>query len=115
MTPRKKENLAFANVRIVGTNYGIYSDTNGNFKIDRIAPGVYDIKIRYIGYKDTTLHNIKILSDSEIILKINFPPPCFYNGTGKRCPKCKRKNKVIPIVYGLPSSGMLKKERKRQS
>ncbi len=107
----KKENLAYANIKILGTQIRTHTDTNGNFKIDSLADGVYDIYIKYIGYKDTTIQKIKIFENAEINLRINFPPPYVYKGVSKRCPKCGRKNNVIPIVYGLPSSGMQKKER----
>lgn len=48
--------------------------------------------------------------DTIIQLNVQFPPECFYNKNVKQkiCPLCKKKDKVIPILYGLtvPKTGV---------
>lgn len=55
--------------------------------------------------RDYTLYSgfEKLYSDSTFSLKITFPKNCQYNKNGENniCPKCKRSDKVIPILYGL--------------
>lgn len=57
----------------------------------------------YIGYGDTTIPKIKVMPDTILTVNIELPPPCKYDANKKNntCPKCNKKDKVIPIVYGL--------------
>jgi iron complex outermembrane receptor protein len=50
-----KEPLPGANIGIVGTFYQAQSDVQGNFTIKNIKPGKANLKISFIGFKDTTL------------------------------------------------------------
>jgi len=108
----EKEGLAFANVFLVNHKIGAGTDLNGDFRIDSIPIGTYDLRITYLGYQDFTLTSIKVTKDTIIDLNINYPPPCKYDKKNKYCPVCKKKDKVIPIVYGLPSQGLLKESKK---
>ena len=40
-----------ANVRISGTNLGAATDMDGFYYIINLDPGIYNIEVRYIGYK----------------------------------------------------------------
>ncbi|HDQ44785.1 MAG TPA: hypothetical protein ENN17_04685, partial [bacterium] len=42
--------LAGANVYLVGTAFGSATDLDGNYRIDRVPPGAYTLRISYIGY-----------------------------------------------------------------
>ena len=108
----ENEGLAFANVFLIDYNLGASSNINGDFLIDSIPVGTYDLKITYLGYRDTTLTSIKVTQDTIIDLKINYPPTCKYDKKNKSCPVCQMKDKVIPIAYGLPSAGLLKDAKK---
>jgi hypothetical protein len=101
---REKTGLANAYVKLLGINIGTISDLEGNFKFDSVPPGVYNITARYIGYGDTTLKGVVVKADSVTLIQIILPPPCSYDKTSsnKTCPICGKKNKVVPIVYGLP-------------
>lgn len=46
------EPLPGANVLIMGTNFGSSSDIEGVFYIHNVPPGVYTVKVKYIGYKE---------------------------------------------------------------
>ena len=108
---RENQVLAFANVWLVDTKKGTTTDLNGNFKIDSLPTGKYDLKVSFIGYGDTTIKAIKVLHDSTLNIKIVFPSPCPYDSLmkDKTCPICRKSNKVIPIVYGLPIGKLDKK------
>ena len=101
---KQKEGLAFANVWLEGTDKSAITDLDGDFKIDSIIEGTYNVHISYVGIADTTLSTIKITSGNVVSLKLEFPPPCKYDRSekNKKCPICGKMDKVVPIVYGLP-------------
>lgn len=47
-----KQPIAGANVIVLGTQRGASSDLNGDFVILNMPPGLYDIEIQMIGYKN---------------------------------------------------------------
>ena len=108
---RENKGLAFAVVRLVDTKIFTKTDFEGGFKLDSIPIGAYDLKISYIGYGDTTVKSIKISADTILKVKLELPPPCQYDKhrDNKICPICKKKNKVVPIIYGLTIGELDKK------
>jgi len=51
-------------------NKGAVTDAKGNYVLAAIAPGRYEMKISYIGYKEVTVPNVVITSGKETILDI---------------------------------------------
>ncbi|WP_224997631.1 TonB-dependent receptor [Cesiribacter sp. SM1] len=49
-----KQPLIGAQVVIPGTAAGVLTDANGSFQL-KVAPGIYKIEMRYVGYETTTL------------------------------------------------------------
>lgn len=45
-----KEPIIGANVLIEGSRNGDATDTNGNYKIENIVPGIYNLRCALIGY-----------------------------------------------------------------
>ena len=60
-----KEPLIGATVRIVGSNIGAVTDIDGNFQLSGVEDGIYDIEIKYVGYKTVVRRQIKI-EDSQV-------------------------------------------------
>jgi len=88
----------------VSLRKGKYADKFGQFIFPTIDSGTYSIRIISVSYSDTTFHNIHIDKDTTLIFDIyRF---CRYDTskTNSKCPICHKKNKVIPIIYGLPIS-----------
>jgi hypothetical protein len=54
------EELAGVTVQIEGTELKTYTDIEGNFTIEGLQPGNYDLKVSYISYKETELNNISV-------------------------------------------------------
>jgi len=52
--------LGYANVVIIGTNRGNASDSNGDYTIINIKPGVYKIKTMMMGYKSLVVEKVRI-------------------------------------------------------
>ncbi|MCC6369563.1 MAG: TonB-dependent receptor [Bacteroidia bacterium] len=65
-------NLPGANVILVNTNpvKGAVTDADGKFKITDVAPGRYDVKISYVGYKEVVQSNIVVTAGKETVLEI---------------------------------------------
>ncbi len=101
------EPMIFATVKLENTNYGTITDIDGNFTLS-VPPGQYQLHLRYIGYRDSIIPAVTVLPNDTTHLKINYPPPCKYSDKKHACPVCKKRNKVIPILYGYPSKGLLR-------
>lgn len=54
------EALIGANVTVEGTNLGAATDVNGEYVILSVPPGVYTVKVTYIGYSSTTYSNVAV-------------------------------------------------------
>ena len=101
--PREQKGLEMAAIVLNGEGIGAFTDSEGFFRFDSLEPGSYQVKIRYYGSPDSILPEITILGDTLIHLAIDYPPPCQWNKqSNKVCPHCKRDDKAIPIVYGMP-------------
>ena len=61
---KTRESLIAANVLIRGTSKGTVADINGEFLI-KLAPGSYELEIRYIGYKNKRI-NINLYNDKSL-------------------------------------------------
>jgi len=46
------------------------SDTKGRFSISGVAPGRYDIRVTFVGYKEIVIPNVMVTSGKEVILDI---------------------------------------------
>lgn len=64
------EELAGVIVQIEGTDIKAYTDIEGNFKIDNVLPGTYDLTVTYISYKETELSNLSVEPASNKDLEI---------------------------------------------
>src|SRR6478609_4255334 len=63
------EGIAFATVKIEGTDYGAATDDQGFFNIPNLAIGTYKVSVSYIGY-DTQVRDIEIVKGKTVSLKI---------------------------------------------
>ncbi|MFZ4619357.1 MAG: TonB-dependent receptor [Bacteroidota bacterium] len=55
-----KDGLPSVNILVKGTYYGAATDFDGNYKIERIKPGIYNIDINLLGYKSVQYSGIKV-------------------------------------------------------
>ncbi|MFC2138954.1 carboxypeptidase-like regulatory domain-containing protein, partial [Bacteroidota bacterium] len=65
--------LPGANVVILGTNpvIGTVSDPEGNFRLENVPIGRYNIQISFIGYESVTIPEILVSSGKEVVLNIS--------------------------------------------
>jgi cell division protein YceG involved in septum cleavage len=62
-----QEELAGASVSIVGTDIIVKTDLDGNFKIENLKPGNYDLKVSYIAYKEAKVENLKFSKKGDLL------------------------------------------------
>ena len=66
-----KEPIPFINVVIDGTINGATTDVEGNYEINSLMPGIYNVKASGIGYK--TLVQFEIQVNNKNAVFVNFP------------------------------------------
>ena len=64
------EPIAFASISVEGTNFGGISDINGNYQLDGVPAGLYNIQASFIGFKSTTEFEIQVTESRTAI--VNF-------------------------------------------
>lgn len=57
------EGLPGANVQLEGTNLGAATDIDGNYTILQVPPGLYTVKISFIGYQTVKIKDVRINVD----------------------------------------------------
>lgn len=65
------ETIIGANVFLEGTTIGASSDLDGNFQIGSIKPGVYNLIVKYISYKDQVIQSIQVDAGKKVSLSIS--------------------------------------------
>ena len=63
------EALVGVSLKIKGSDKKTYTDLDGNFRIEGVAPGTYDIDVDYVSYKNITLKQVAS-SSSSLNLKV---------------------------------------------
>ena len=61
-----REPLTGATIQIAGTTQGTVADVDGNYSLD-VNNGTYTLAIKYVGYKDIIINNVKA-GKSDLIL-----------------------------------------------
>lgn len=90
---------------------GTISDEQGKFEFKDVSEGNYELNFSFIGYPQHLITNVDIKSDSTIILKVAYPCPQGNSKSEKICPY-GHKNDIVPILFGLPSLRMMRKEKR---
>lgn len=65
---KNNEPIPFANVVIVGTTTGASSDLDGNFKIESLTPGLYNVEVSYLGYKSQIEYEVQVFNNKPALL-----------------------------------------------
>jgi outer membrane receptor for ferrienterochelin and colicin len=64
------ESLIGTTVMIEGTTIGTTSDIEGNFILQNLKPGTYNLKISYVSYNTKILNNIKVEAGKNTEVKV---------------------------------------------
>ena len=67
-----KEPLIGATIRLLGTQTGAVTDMNGNFELNGVGvlEGMYDIEIKYVGYKTEVRRKVRVENGNLVILNM---------------------------------------------
>ena len=65
------EPVAFANIILQGTQFGATSDIQGNYTIDKVVPGLYNLQTSYVGFKSKVIYEVQV-TNSKVVF-IDFP------------------------------------------
>ena len=60
VTDQSNQTLPGANVSVVGTTLGGSTDSEGRFFVLNVPPGVYSLRVSYLGYKTEVRENIRV-------------------------------------------------------
>ena len=94
-------------IRLTKTNY------EGFFRLDSLTAKPYDLVVRYVGYPDSTISVLATERDTTSLqVALAARPPCPPYNKDTPCPVCHKRDKVIPIKYGVPTKKM-KRQAKR--
>ena len=65
-----KEPLIGATIRLVGTQAGAVTDLDGNFELNGVGvlEGMYDIEVKYVGYKTEVRRKVRVENGNLVIL-----------------------------------------------
>ena len=66
--------LPGVNVLLVGTNRGAATDSKGNYVILSVAPGIYKVSARMMGYEIITKTNVLVRADRSTIVNFKLNP-----------------------------------------
>ncbi|MGB0839406.1 MAG: TonB-dependent receptor, partial [Chitinophagales bacterium] len=72
--PINNESIPFANVVIQGTTNGTTTDLDGNYEINQLAPGLYNLEVSYVGYKKNIVFEIQVSNARPAIEDITLEP-----------------------------------------
>jgi hypothetical protein len=78
---KSKEGLPSVNVKVKGTYYGAATDFDGNFKVEKMNPGTYNIDITLLGYKTVQYSGIKIEAGKTLTLNVKMGESVLALGT----------------------------------
>jgi len=63
-----------ANILDSSRTYGASTDVNGDYSIPRVGAGLYSFTASYIGFKNTTVRNVKVEADRTTELDLRLQP-----------------------------------------
>ncbi|NUQ24800.1 MAG: TonB-dependent receptor [Saprospiraceae bacterium] len=60
--------VGFANVIVVGTDLGAITDDLGNYEITGLIPGLYDIKVSFLGFNEVTEFEVQVTNSKPAVV-----------------------------------------------
>ncbi len=65
-----KETIPFAVIAIEGTTIGTTSDENGDYILSNLEPGMYNLKVNFIGFKPLTIYEVQVRNATPTFVHI---------------------------------------------
>lgn len=83
---------------------------NGSFAIRADKNIEFDIYCSGSGVRQVYLQTVKPTNENKVLLNIKIPKDYAMHGNKAICPKCNEYDQTIPVVYGLRSIVVYKKD-----
>lgn len=64
------EGLPSVSVIIQGTTIGVLSDLDGNYTIDKLKPGFYNLEFKYIGFKNKIIYEVQVYNNKAAVVDV---------------------------------------------
>lgn len=65
-----KEPLIGASVLLKGSNIGAITDIDGNFRIENLKPGKYQLSVSYVSYQTQEIPDVQVVARQESVIKV---------------------------------------------
>lgn len=65
------EPLPYANVIVINSEVAVTSDIDGNYEIDDLEPGLYSLRVSYVGFQEKTVYEIKVTNSKPAVVDIS--------------------------------------------
>ena len=62
------ESVPFANVSIEGQPVGVTTDIDGNYILENLEPGLYNITVSFLGYKTQTIAEVQVTNSKPAMI-----------------------------------------------
>ncbi|ERM82865.1 ferric aerobactin receptor [Rhodonellum psychrophilum GCM71 = DSM 17998] len=58
--PINNDPIPFANILVLDTELGTVSDENGNYRLENITPGLYNVRASFVGFRSKTTFEVQV-------------------------------------------------------
>lgn len=65
------ESIPFANIVIQNTTNGVSSDMDGNYKLENLEPGLYNLVVSSVGYESRVIYEVSVMKSKATIQNIS--------------------------------------------
>ncbi|MFY9151024.1 MAG: TonB-dependent receptor [Prolixibacteraceae bacterium] len=100
-----KETLIGATVALQGTTNGAITDFDGNFRIEKVGAGAYNLVVSYISY-DSQIVRVELTNGQESVVNVELKPASVdieeVNVVAKR-----RENTEVSLLSGLKAGNLI--------
>ncbi|MEO6055482.1 MAG: carboxypeptidase-like regulatory domain-containing protein [Gemmatimonadales bacterium] len=67
--------LSEAQVHIVGTTFGVLTDSHGHYFINNVPAGRYDLRAAYVGYRPIEARDLRVLAGQTTTQEVRYGSP----------------------------------------
>jgi len=99
-----QENLEGARIILLGTNKGTLSDASGNFRLEGIPAGEYEVVCAYISYQKDTLRSVIITSGKSTELQFRMKPEATSEVAEIQVIEIRSKTSDISLISDMKAS-----------
>jgi len=64
------ETIPSANVVVQGLSIGVVTDLDGNFEINNLAPGLYNLEVSFVGFKSLTIFEVQVSTSRPALVDV---------------------------------------------